>query len=573
MTRRLNAKGRNLSLHLRGSYSKSESNSFSISNIQYNNQNDKDKKNFLNQYSTTPSKNYNYRVRLSYAEPFAKNWFAEARYQFAHRYQDSNRSRFNLDSLAYDPFKTLFPGYENFGDPENYPELGTLPNRDEVLNAVRDNFNSQYATYKYYDHTANVGIRYNSEKIRFNASVDFNPEKTKMAYNRPGQHIDTLITRDVFKVSPQVRFRYKFSKTSQLDIRYRGSSSEPSMTDLLAVVDDADPLNISMGNPGLKPSWSNTLRVSYHGYNPERQQGLMGGVNFSQTSNAISNRMVYDETTGVRYMRPENINGNWNGRGMFMFNTAVGREKLFNINTFTSFNFDNSVGYISRMNTKQAVSASAALLALPKTEVEHTYDYYNNIFNSASSEKNTTRTFRIDENVRLSYRANWFDVGVLGRLNYQHARATIQKNANMDTWNFAYGANANFNFDFGLSISTDIRMTSRRGYSDRSMNTNELLWNAQIAQSFLKNNAATISIQFYDILQKQSNVSRTLTATQRTDSWTNAINSYFMVHFIYKLNFFNGSMAGKGKEKGERMGPPNMRGHGAMPMRMAHPMM
>lgn len=448
-----------------------------------------------------------------------------------------------------------------------------MPNRDEVLNAVRDNFNSQYATYKYYDHTANVGIRYNSEKIRFNASVDFNPEKTKMAYNRPGQHIDTLITRDVFKVSPQVRFRYKFSKTSQLDIRYRGSSSEPSMTDLLAVVDDADPLNISMGNPGLKPSWSNTLRVSYHGYNPERQQGLMGGVNFSQTSNAISNRMVYDETTGVRYMRPENINGNWNGRGMFMFNTAVGREKLFNINTFTSFNFDNSVGYISRMNTKQAVSASAALLALPKTEVEHTYDYYNNIFNSASSEKNTTRTFRIDENVRLSYRANWFDVGVLGRLNYQHARATIQKNANMDTWNFAYGANANFNFDFGLSISTDIRMTSRRGYSDRSMNTNELLWNAQIAQSFLKNNAATISIQFYDILQKQSNVSRTLTATQRTDSWTNAINSYFMVHFIYKLNFFNGSMAGKGKEKGERMGPPNMRGHGAMPMRMAHPMM
>ena len=250
MTRRLNAKGRNLSLHLRGSYSKSESNSFSISNIQYNNQNDKDKKNFLNQYSTTPSKNYNYRVRLSYAEPFAKNWFAEARYQFAHRYQDSNRSRFNLDSLAYDPFKTLFPGYENFGDPENYPELGTLPNRDEVLNAVRDNFNSQYATYKYYDHTANVGIRYNSEKIRFNAGVDFNPEKTKMAYNRPGQHIDTLITRDVFKVSPQVRFRYKFSKTSQLDIRYRGSSSEPSMTDLLAVVDDADPLNISMGNPG-----------------------------------------------------------------------------------------------------------------------------------------------------------------------------------------------------------------------------------------------------------------------------------------------------------------------------------
>lgn len=572
MTRRFNSKGRNLSLQLRGGYSKSESNSFSISNIRYNNQSTTDRKNFLNQYSTTPSKNYNYSARLGYVEPIGKNWFAEVRYQFAYRYQDSNRSRFNLDSLAYDPYKTLFPGYEAFGDENDYPVLGTLPNRDDVLNAVRDNFNSQYATYKYLDHTANVGIRYNSEAIRFNAGVDFNPERTKMAYNRPGQHIDTLITRDVFKVSPQVRFRYKFSKTSQLDIRYRGSSSQPSMTNLLAVVDDADPLNISMGNPGLKPSWSNTLRISYHGYNPDRQQGLMGGVNFSQTSNSISNRMVYDETSGVRYVRPENINGNWNGRGMFMFNSAMGREKLFNISTFTAFNYDNSVGYVSRMNSKARTLSSTTLQELPEAEVEHNYDYYNNIFNSAASEKNTTRTFRIDENLNLSYRANWFDVGVLGRLNYQHARATVQENANMDTWNFAYGANANFNFDFGLSISTDIRMTSRRGYSDHSMNTNELLWNAQIAQSFLRNNAATISIQFYDILQKQSNVSRTLTATQRTDSWTNAINSYFMVHFIYKLNIFNGSTGGKGKGKGERMGPPNMRGHGGMPMRMGHPM-
>ena len=137
----------------------------------------------------------------------------------------------------------------------------------------------------------------------------------------------------------------------------------------------------------------------------------------------------------------------------------------------------------------------------------------------------------------------------------------------MDTWNFAYGANANVNLSFGLSFSTDIRMSSRRGYSDASMNTNELLWNAQIAQSFLKNKAATLSIQFYDILQQQSNVSRMISATQRTDSWNNAINSYFMVHFIYKLNIFPGGSSKKGDDKTDRPGPPDMRGPGGMPMR------
>lgn len=570
LVRRLSSNGRNLSARLNASYQKSESNSYSISNIAYNTATSGRTPSFLNQYANTPSKNWNYSARLGYVEPLGKNWFAEVRYQFSYKYNDSNRSRYNLDSLAYKANESWWTDeYASYGDPDNYPTIGTLPTANDVLNYIRDLNNSQYATYKYYDHTATAGVRYNTESINFNAGVDFNPEKTKMAYNRPGQNIDTLITRNVFKVSPQVRLRYKFSKTSQLELRYRGSSSQPSMTDLLAVVDDSNPLSISMGNPGLKPSWSNTLRVHYNGYNPTRQQGMMAGIDFSQTSNSISNRMVYNETTGVRYTRPDNINGNWNARTMFMFNTGLGEQKLFTISTFTNLSYDNAVGYVSRMQSPSAGNRTTSWLQENTTEStanqSRTYDYYNSIFASANSEKNTTRTFGIDENLNIAYRNSWFDVGLLGRLNYQHARATVQENANMDTWNFAYGANANFNFDFGLSLSTDIRMNSRRGYSDASMNTNELLWNAQIAQSFLAGKALTLSIQFYDILHQQSNVSRTLSATQRTDSWSNAINSYFMVHLIYKLNIFSGSSKSKG-EKGERQGPPDLRGLRGMPM-------
>lgn len=575
LVRRLSSNGRNLSLRASGGYTKSENHSYSISSIIYNKEGQANS--FLNQYSTTPGRNYNYSVRLGYVEPLGKNWFGEVRYQYSYKYNKSDRSRYNLNELATlygkDDYKDITESDALFGSETNYPALGTLPITNDVLNYVRDLNNSQYATYKYTNHTATVGIRYNTSAIRFNAGVDFNPEHTNMAYNRPSQ-VDTVVTRDVFNVSPQIRFRYKFSKTNQLDIRYRGSSSQPSMTDLLAVVDDSNPLSISMGNPGLKPSWNNTIRVNYNGYNATRQQGIMGGFDITQTRNSISNRMVYDETTGVRYLRPENINGNWNGRGMFMFNSAMGKDKLFNINTFTSLSYDNAVGYVSNMQSGRTTAANSYnLFALATTTaVDKDYNYYNNIFNSASSQKNTTRTIGVDENLNISYRKTWFDVSLLGKLNYQHARATVQDNANMDTWNFAYGASANFNFDFGLSISTDIRMNSRRGYADASMNTNELLWNAQIAQSFLKKKAATLSIQFYDILHKQSNVSRTLTATQRVDSWNNAINSYFMVHFIYKLNIFPGGSSKKGNDQdGDRPGPPDMRGPGGMPMRPMGP--
>ncbi len=569
LVRRFGSKGRNLTLRASGSHSKGDSESFSISDIYYFDTSRE--ASFLNQYNSTPTMNWNYNVRLSYTEPLSKNWFAEARYEYAYRYNESNRSLYNLDLIDA----------ATWGNSEHHPAIGTLPSPSELYaSGIRDDNNSQYATYKNFDHKANVGVRYKDEKIRFNIGVDFNPQKTKMEYERPAQ-LDTIVTRRVFNVSPQLRFRYKFSKTNNLDINYRGSASQPSMTNLLDVVDDSDPLNISMGNPGLKPAWTNTFRAFYRAYNTERLQGMMFGVNASQTNNSISTIMAYDEATGVRYTRPENIDGNWSARGHAMFNTALGKAKLFNIATFTHLNYSNSVSYVSTYESTAAERAKLASARLVRATSSGDYDA---IFNQNHASKNTTRDFSIGERLDLSYRASWFDIGLNGSLNYQHARATLQENANMDTWNFSYGANANFNFNWGMSLSTDIRMNSRRGYTDASMNTDELIWNAQISQSFLKNKAATVSLQFYDILREQSNVSRTINAMMRNDSWNNAINSYCMVHFIYRLNIFNGKRGsdsdkkdqgpdGRGGYGDRRMGPPpgGHPGGGMPPMRMGRP--
>ena len=391
-------------------------------------------------------------------------------------------------------------------------------------------------------------MRYNTETVRFNAGVAINPEKTKMAYNRPGQHIDTLITRDVFTMSPQVRLRYRFSRTTNLDINYRGSSSQPSMTDLLAVVDDTNPLNISMGNPGLKPSWTDNMDLSFSTYDEDTQRTMAVRVNGQLRRNAISNRMVYDDKTGVSYRRPENINGNWSTNANFMINTPFTWAPTFSIASHTDVGYSNEVGYISRLSDSQG-NISGAVAAL-----DGTYEGYDRIFAAANSAKNTTKNLRLNENLTLTYRHDWFDINLNGRVNYQHARATLQESANMDTWNFSYGGSFNLRLPWNMTISSDMRMSSRRGYASSTMNTNELLWNAQIAQSFLKGNAATISLQFFDILHNQSNVSRALSATSRRDSWNNSINSYFMLHFIYRLRIFPGTKSGSSssEQSGER---------------------
>ena len=104
--------------------------------------------------------------------------------------------------------------------------------------------------------------------------------------------------------------------------------------------------------------------------------------------------------------------------------------------------------------------------------------------------------------------------------------------------------NANVTLPWGTRLSTDLNMNSRRGFSDATMNTNELIWNAQVSQSFLRGNALTLSLQFYDLLGRQSNVTRMINEMMRSDTYYNSINQYAMLHVIYRLNIFGGQQGG-----------------------------
>ena len=161
----------------------------------------------------------------------------------------------------------------------------------------------------------------------------------------------------------------------------------------------------------------------------------------------------------------------------------------------------------------------------------------------SDSQKNTTRTMTIGERLSLSYRNSWLEVEPNASVNYTHARNQLQSQSDLDTWEFSYGMNINLTAPWGTTFSTGMSNNSRRGYSDNAMNTNELIWNAQVSQSFLRGNALSVTLQFYDILHNQSNFSRTLNERLRQDIEYNSINSYAMLHVIYRFNAFGGKDA------------------------------
>ena len=519
LNRKLNNKGRNVTLRMDAKYTDKDSKSISLQNAHlYLVQNEAglDSTYQTNRYNLTPSKDYSYSAQATYSEPLWKATFLQFSYKFTYSYSKSDRSTYDFSKYSFDG---ISPEYGAWG---NY--LGRL---DGELGDYRDDKLSRYSEYRNYTHDIQVMMRFIRQKYNLNFGVMIQPQRSKFIQDYQGKYVDTV--RTVTNVSPTLDFRYRFSKMSNLRVNYRGTTSQPSISQLLDITDNSDPLNISKGNPGLKPSFTQNFRLFYNNFVQNHNKGVMTYINFSTTSNSISNKVTYDETTGGRITRPENINGNWNVMGAFMFNCSIDSTGVWNINTDTNLGYNHYVSYLS-------------------------------LDKSQDSQKNTTQNTTWNERLSLSYRNDWLELSLDGTLAYNHAKNKLQPNTNLDTWQFSYGPSMTLTAPWGTSLNTSLSCSSRRGYSDASMNTDEFVWNAQLSQGFLKGKPLTVMLQFYDLLHQQSTFSRAISSVSRTDTEYNAINSYAMLHVVYRMNLFGGKDARK-ENRGEGPGGrPDFRG-------------
>ena len=520
VNRKLGNKGRNITFRVDAKYTDNDSKSISLNNAKLylvQTAEGKDSTYQTNRYNLTPSKNYSYAGQLTYSEPLWKATFLQFSYKFTYSYSKSDRS-------TYDFSKYAMSGDHEYRGWDSYlnPFAGHL-------NDYRDDNLSRFSEYRNYNHDIQVMMRFIRQKYNLNFGVMVQPQQSKYIQDYQGVHVDTV--RNVVNVSPTLDFRYRFSKMSNLRINYRGTTSQPSISQLLDITDNSDPLNISMGNPGLKPSFTQNFRLFYNNFVQNHNKGIMTFVNFSTTNNSISNKVTYDETTGGRITRPENINGNWNAMGAFMFNCSIDSAGVWNINTGAHANYNNYVSFLS-------------------------------LDKKSDSQKNTTRSITWRQNLSFSYRNDWAEFSLDGTLTYNKAKNKLQPTSNLETWQFSYGPSMTLTAPWGTSLNSSLSINSRRGYNDSSMNTDEFVWNAQLSQGFLKGKPLTIMLQFYDLLRQQSTFSRAISATSRTDTEYNAINSYAMLHVVYRLNLFGGKEARKGgfDGPGGPGGRPNFHG-------------
>ena len=450
---------------------------------------------FRNQYfDMKPESGYDYKLKASYIYKNVGWPTITFFYQYGQKFDSKNSLLYRLDKLPEWGYDTSY-------------EIGTLPSEDVYKN-ILDASNSYESQQT--DKTHEVGIKLNWTK-KTKKHVWWIQMNLPMKYYDREMHycqgnVDTLFSHRAVLLSLQNTFIDWKTKDERHNIGlfYDIYSRTPNMKYFVNVKNDSDPLNVIIGNSDLRNSYRHAYSISYKYKNKEKQRWSQVHLTHGINKNAIAMEYVYNKQTGVRTIKPENVNGNWDARMQLAFYSPIGKSKRTALYSILEGNYYNNVD----------------LIGLD--------------INSASS-KSVVKTFQLSENLTLNQQYDKGMIGLKGKVVWSNSRGNREGFQTINALDLNYGLTAQYKFPYNWQVNTDLTMYTRRGYEDDAMNTDDLVWNIRVSRPFF-NNRVLFAVDGFDVFGQISNVTRTLNAQARVETYTNVIPSYFLCHFTYRLN-------------------------------------
>jgi hypothetical protein len=422
----------------------------------------------INQSNNQKTENTSTGATLSYTEPLGNRRYLEFNYNY-------NQNLNAVDRKVYDV--------------------------REAGNELNDSLSAEY-TSNYQYHRPGFNVRVNRSK--YSVTVGASMQYTELNGNFISD--EEKIFRPFSNVLPAAHFNYDFTSTRHLNIDYETSVQEPSITELQPVVDNTDPLNITLGNITLRPAYQHNLRTNFVTFNPVSFVNFFAFVNATYIQNAIINAQSID-VRGVRTTQPINVDHN------------------------TSISANASVGMpINKIGSRVSLSVNA------------NQQYGVNVLESTngpevlSRVESTIAQSTLSSTFRYSYRyKEIFDTELSATLSRNATEYEFNTESNQLYFNNSYRAEANLSFlkHYQLTTSVEYLMYNSK---TTDFNQNVELMNLAISRFILKNKKGELKVSANNLFNNNFGVSQTANANYVERSNTNNLGRYYMLSFTYAIN-------------------------------------
>lgn len=424
------------------------------------------------QWKQTLNQQYTLRSNLSYTEKLTDNLQLQLGYKMS--YTDS----------------------EN--DKKTYDRSAVTDLYDQLDESLSNEYQSGYLTQ-----AGNVGLRYRVGRLSAMLGVDaqWADLKGDLVYPQPDK-----LSHKYFSVLPSFTLRYSLDRTNSFQLRYRSRSSSPSVTDLQNVIDNSNPLFLSAGNPNLDQQVSHTanlryLRTTKSGHTfiamvgATIQQDYVADSTFTAKEDvALSPTVTLNK--GSQFTRPVNLDGYYSLQSMVTYGFPVDFIRS-NINFSLSANYANVPTIFDGVESR-----TRELNLIPKLII------------GSNISKNLDFTASYSAGISKMF-------------------SSLDTAAESDYVTHTAAAKLGWTFFWGLTFRSTFNYV---GYTGLDTDTEDyFLWNLSLGKKFLKNNAAEIRIEAFDVLKQNQAFTHRTGSNYYDYVNSNVLQPYAMISFVYTI--------------------------------------
>ncbi len=380
-------------------------------------------------------------------------------------------------------------------------EASELKTFNETLS---NNFESGY--------TKNLSsIRYSNNKFGNHLDVALAYQYATLDNNQISP-VQNSSDRSFSNILPSFLVRFDMGENSNLFMRYATSTTEPTISQLQNVLNNSDPLFLSIGNPGLNQTYSHSFNVRFRHNIIDKNiilsnsTRLVASQDYISTSTSIieSDSIANDGlilAEGAQVSLPVNLDGYWSINNNTTYSFLIAQIKN-NLNTSLGISYVRQPGLTNNIL---------------------------NISNTYSANLKVGLVSNISEKV---------DYNLYYQISAARVNNSIQSETNSEYYSQTLGTKLNLIFPKGFVFRNETLFQKYNGIND-FFDTDYTLWNIGIAKKFLKNDSGEIELSVFDLLGENQSFDQTVTAQYVQETQTQVLQRYFMLTFTYQLRHFN----------------------------------
>ena len=448
-------------------------------------------------YNDAHSESYNYKVAAEYTLQMPNNWYISTSLSFNQAMDNSVNDYYRLDWLT-----------EVAADKQ---QLEWLPSTNELLMNALDIANNGHENLLTRKYRGVISLNHSTDKGYLYFYLPIDHVRERLDYSEVV--LDTIARRNYTNILPFFGFYRWGIKRGLNHVTYSMNINRPTLSSLMPFDDSTNPLAFHINNPDLKPTISHNFGIRFVINNDSLRRFFSAWANANLSQRSIGTRTIYYTKTGEYIFMQDNINGNWGGEIGTNYEMPLDKKKRITLQQRADVDYTHSVDF----------------------DVQYVSEEQTNPIDQ-TKQTSTVNNWTLHERLGVEYQKDALTFGIRGEISWRNSTGNRQNFERISAFDYNYGGHLRYTIPWvKISLGTDLRMFSRRGYQSSMMNTDDLVWNAELSRSLFKEKI-TMKLTAFDLLHQLSNKQYSVNAQGRTETWNNCIPRYIMFSLMYKFN-------------------------------------